>query len=99
MHVMLEIHKFNNDFKKITNVKIVEIADNHKFTLIVFGFVDLCLKVFTMLQSLVLFRSFKFSRKINFLLSQPKRMLVVLKRTVSMRRFFRAPKTYTIDYG
>ena len=28
------------------------------------------------------------------LISQPKHMLWVLKRTVSMRRFFRAPKTY-----
>ena len=27
-------------------------------------------------------------RKINFLISQPKHMLWVLKRTVSMRRFF-----------
>ena len=31
--------------------------------------------------------------KITFLISQPKHMLWVLKRTVSMRRFFRAPKT------
>ena len=30
---------------------------------------------------------------IKFLISQPKRMLWVLKRTVSMRRFFWAPKT------
>ena len=29
-----------------------------------------------------------------FLISQPKHMLWVLKRTVSMRRFFWAPKTY-----
>ena len=32
--------------------------------------------------------------KANFLISQPKYMLCVLKRTVSMRRFFWAPKTY-----
>ena len=32
--------------------------------------------------------------KNNFLISQPKHMLWVLKRTVSMRRFFWAPKTY-----
>ena len=32
--------------------------------------------------------------KNNFLLSQPKCMLWVLKRTVSMRRFFCAPQTY-----
>ena len=32
--------------------------------------------------------------KIYFLISQPKHMLWVLKRTVSMRRFFLAPKTY-----
>ena len=32
--------------------------------------------------------------KINFLISQPKHMLWVLKRTISMRRFFWAPKTY-----
>ena len=33
-------------------------------------------------------------RKFNFLISQPKHMLWVLKRIVSMRRFFWAPKTY-----
>ena len=33
-------------------------------------------------------------QKNNFLISQPKHMLWVLKRTVSMRRFFWAPKTY-----
>ena len=33
-------------------------------------------------------------QKINFLISQPKHMLWVLKRTVSMRRFFGAPITY-----
>ena len=32
--------------------------------------------------------------KIIFLISQPKHMLWVLKRTVSMRRFFCAPKIY-----
>ena len=32
--------------------------------------------------------------KINFLISEPKHMLWVLKRTVSMRQFFWAPKTY-----
>ena len=32
-------------------------------------------------------------QKINFLIAQPKHMLWVLK-TVSMRRFFLAPKTY-----
>ena len=31
--------------------------------------------------------------EIIFLISQPKHMLWVLKRTVSMRRFFQAPKT------
>ena len=31
-------------------------------------------------------------QKIIFLISQPKRMLWVLKRTVSMRRFFSTPK-------
>ena len=33
-------------------------------------------------------------QKINFLISQPKHMLWVLKRTFSMRRFFWAHKTY-----
>ena len=33
-------------------------------------------------------------RKFNFLISKPKHMLWVLKRTVSMRRFFLALKTY-----
>ena len=33
-------------------------------------------------------------RKFNFLISQPKHMSWVLKWTVSMRRFFWAPKTY-----
>ena len=32
--------------------------------------------------------------KIIFLISHSKHMLWVLKRTVSMRRFFRAPKTH-----
>ena len=32
--------------------------------------------------------------KIIFLISQPKHMLWVLKRTVSMRRFFRLPTTH-----
>ena len=33
-------------------------------------------------------------QKIIFLISQPKHMLWVLKRTVSSRRFFWAPKAY-----
>ena len=33
-------------------------------------------------------------QKIYILISQPKHMLWVLKRTVSMRRFFWAPKIY-----
>ena len=33
-------------------------------------------------------------QKFNFLISKPKHMLWVLKRTVSMRRFFWAPKTF-----
>ena len=33
-------------------------------------------------------------QKINFNTSHPKHMLWVLKRTVSMRQFFWAPKTY-----
>ena len=38
-------------------------------------------------------------QKNDFLISQPKQMFWVLKRTVSMRRFFWAPKTYakTVD--
>ena len=35
-------------------------------------------------------------QKNNFLISQPKHMLWVLKRTVSMRRFFWAPKAYML---
>ena len=38
-------------------------------------------------------------RKINFLLSQPKHMLWVLKRTVSVRRFFWAAKKYVKTDG
>ena len=38
-------------------------------------------------------------QKINFLISQTKHMLWVLKRSVSMRRFFRAPKTYVQTDG
>ena len=38
-------------------------------------------------------------RKTNFLISQPKHMLWVLKRAVSMRRFFWAPKTYVKTDG
>ena len=38
-------------------------------------------------------------QKINFLISQPKHMLWVLKTTVSMRRFFWAPKTYAKTGG
>ena len=38
-------------------------------------------------------------QKNNFLISQPKHMLWVLKRTVSMRRFCWAPKTYAKKYG
>ena len=37
-------------------------------------------------------------QKFNFLISQPKHMLWVRKRTVSMRRFFWAPKTCTKNY-
>ena len=37
-------------------------------------------------------------QKNNFLISQPKHMLWVLKRTVSMRLFFWAPKTYVKTY-
>ena len=38
-------------------------------------------------------------QKENFLISHPKHMLWVLKRTVSVRRFFRAPKTYAKNHG
>ena len=38
-------------------------------------------------------------QKINFLISQQKHILWVLKRTVSMRRFFWAPKTYVQTDG
>ena len=38
-------------------------------------------------------------QKNNVLIFQPKHMLCVFKRTVSMRRFFWAPKTYAINYG
>ena len=38
--------------------------------------------------------AFSVYQKINFLISQPKHRLWILKRTVSMRRFFCAPKTY-----
>ena len=39
------------------------------------------------------------NRKIFFFTSQPKHMVWVLKRTVSMRRFFWAPKTYAKIMG
>ena len=35
-----------------------------------------------------------YQKKHFFFISEPKHMLWVLKRTVSMRRFFWAPKTY-----
>ena len=38
-------------------------------------------------------------RKCNFLIYQPKHMFWVFKRTVSMRRFFWAPKTYVKTDG
>ena len=38
-------------------------------------------------------------QKSNFLISQPKHMLWVLKRTISMRQFFLAPKTYVQTDG
>ena len=38
-------------------------------------------------------------QKNNFLISQPKHLLGVLKRTVSMRRFFWTPKTYVETDG
>ena len=38
-------------------------------------------------------------QKNNFLISQPKHILWVLKRTISMRWFFWAPKTYARNYG
>ena len=38
-------------------------------------------------------------QKINFLISQPKHMLWVLKRTISMRWFFWAPKIYVSTDG
>ena len=37
--------------------------------------------------------------KINLLISQPKHMLWVLKRTISMRLFFCAPNTQNICCG
>ena len=37
--------------------------------------------------------------KIIFFISHPKHMLWVLKRTVSMRLFFRAPKTHVLIDG
>ena len=39
------------------------------------------------------------TKKMFFLISQPKHMLWVLKRKFSMRRFFRAPKTYVKTDG
>ena len=39
------------------------------------------------------------NKKNNVLVSQIRHMLRVLKRTVSMRRFFRAPKTYVKTDG
>ena len=38
-------------------------------------------------------------QKINFLISQPKHILWVLKKTVSLRQFFLAPKTYAQTDG
>ena len=38
-------------------------------------------------------------QKYNFIVSQPKHMLWVLKRTVSMKRFLWAPKTYVKTDG
>ena len=38
-------------------------------------------------------------QKFNFLISKPKHMLWVLKRTLSMRRFFWAPKTFVKTDG
>ena len=38
-------------------------------------------------------------QKITFLISQPKHVLWVLKRTFSMRRFFRAPNSYVQTDG
>ena len=38
-------------------------------------------------------------QKPNFLISQPKHMLWTLKRSISMRRFFRAHKTYVKTDG
>ena len=38
-------------------------------------------------------------QKIIYLISQPKHMLWALKRTISMRLFFCAPKTYVLTDG
>ena len=43
---------------------------------------------------MLLYQSFSLEQTNIFLISQPKHMFWVLKRTVSMRRFFWAPKTY-----
>ena len=44
-------------------------------------------------------QAFSVFQKINILISQSKHMLWALKRTVSMRHFFWAPKTYAKNYG
>ena len=57
-------------------------------------------KVKTIMNDTGLYKLVKSAyQKINFLISQPKYMLWVLKKTVSMRGFFCAPKTYAKHYG
>ena len=57
-------------------------------------------QVLKMVRFVIVFRTLvSVYRKFNFLISQPKHMLWVLKRTVSMRRFFLAPKTYVQTNG
>ena len=64
----------------------------YNFTLEHFVFLNLWVGKLDLFTIIFLFKGAY--QKYNSLISQPKHMLRVLKRTVSMRRFFWAPKTY-----
>ena len=55
--------------------------------------------MFKNLQCLIIDEAKSGYQNIDFLISEPKHMLWVLKRTVSMRRFFCAPQTYVQTDG
>ena len=86
----LVITEYSGSGRRLILLLVILVTNNTLHLLrihIIFNYNPKCMLIFSVYQ------------KINFLIYQPKHMLWVLKRTVSMRRFFSAPKLYVKAYG